>query len=177
MSAVGQKAGRVLLCGNVRFPPITDARLATAWPDDEHEKRASSAQSECDESGLLPAWDRNEQRTYNDRCRTQECDQVTLPMLMSAFHPLWSLVFRAKQATMSGTRPTGREVGARIRVKAEHADDAAAAFNRERLAPIYVDHRSDGAVWYWFGKLGETDLAKATKAIPADWYALTGIIR
>jgi hypothetical protein len=51
-------------------------------------------------------------------------------------------------------------VGARIRVKAEHADDAAAVFDREGLTPIYVEHRADGAVSFWFGKLGDAELVR-----------------
>lgn len=68
-------------------------------------------------------------------------------------------------------------MGSRIRVKAEHGLDAAAAFEREGLTPIYVDQRADGDVSFWFGKLADSDLLRACEAIPSEWYALKGIIR
>jgi hypothetical protein len=60
----------------------------------------------------------------------------------------------AKLASMDNDNPPERDVAARIRVRAEHAEDAAAAFDREGLTPIYVEHRADGDVSFWFGKLG-----------------------
>jgi hypothetical protein len=78
---------------------------------------------------------------------------------------------------MDSDNPAERNVGARIRVRAEHADDAAAAFDREGLIPICVERRADGNVSFWFGKLGDADLFRACEAIPRDWYALTGNIR
>ena len=53
---------------------------------------------------------------------------------------------------MGSDKPPEGNVGARIRVKAEHADGAAAAFDREGITPIYVEHRADGVVSFWFGK-------------------------
>ena len=78
---------------------------------------------------------------------------------------------------MDNDIPAERDVGARIRVKAEHADDAASAFDREGLTPIYVEHRTDGDVSFWFDKLADADLFRACEAIARDWYALKGIIR
>ena len=78
---------------------------------------------------------------------------------------------------MDNDNPAERHVGARIRVRAEHADDAAAAFAREGLTPIYVEHRSDGDISFWFGKLGDAELLRACEAIPRHWYALTANIR
>jgi hypothetical protein len=78
---------------------------------------------------------------------------------------------------MANDNPAERDVGARIRVKAGHADDAAAAFDREGLTPIYIERRTDGDVSFWFGKLGDADLVRACEAIPREWYALRGIIR
>jgi hypothetical protein len=75
---------------------------------------------------------------------------------------------------MDDDKPAERDVGARIRVKAERADDVAAAFKREGLIPIYVEPRPDGDVSFWFGKLGNADLFRACEAIPRDWNALKG---
>ncbi len=78
---------------------------------------------------------------------------------------------------MGTDRPPEQNVGARIRVKPEHADAAAAAFDREGLSPLYVEHRADGAVSFWFGKLGDADISRAADAIPREWYALRGVVR
>lgn len=78
---------------------------------------------------------------------------------------------------MHNDNPAARNVGARIRVRADHAEDAAAAFDREGLTPIYVERRADGDVSFWFGELGGADLLRACQAIPREWYALTGNIR
>ena len=102
-------------------------------------------------------------------CRTMEA--------MSAFHPLQTLASSAKLVPMDNDNPAKRDVGARIRVRTEYADAAAAAFEREGLTPIYVEHRADGDVSFWFGKLGDADLLRACEAIPREWYALTGNIR
>jgi hypothetical protein len=96
---------------------------------------------------------------------------------MSAFHPLQTLASRAKVAAMNDDKPSERRVGARIRVKAERADDAAAAFKCEGLMPIYVETRPDGDVSFWFGGLGDADLLRACEAIPREWYALKGNVR
>jgi hypothetical protein len=74
-------------------------------------------------------------------------------------------------------RPPERNVGSRIRVKPEHADAAAAVFDREGLSPIYVEQRADGAVSFWFGKLADADLFRAADAIPREWYAVRGVVR
>jgi hypothetical protein len=78
---------------------------------------------------------------------------------------------------MDNDNPAERDVGARIRVKREHAEDAAAAFEREGLTPIYVERRTDGNVSFSFGKLADADLFRACEAIPREWYALRGILR
>jgi hypothetical protein len=78
---------------------------------------------------------------------------------------------------MGTDRPPERNVGARIRVKSEHAEAAAAVFDREGLCPLYVEHKADGAVSFWFGKLGDADLFSAADAIPREWYALRGVVR
>jgi hypothetical protein len=78
---------------------------------------------------------------------------------------------------MDNDNPAERDVGARIRVRPEHADEAAAAFDREGLTPIYVEQRNDGDVSFWFGKLANADLFRVCEAIPREWYALTGNIR
>jgi len=77
---------------------------------------------------------------------------------------------------MDNDKPAERDLGARIRVKAEHADDAATAFEREGLTPIYVERRTDGDVSFWFGKLADAELLRACEAIPRRWHALRGII-
>jgi len=77
---------------------------------------------------------------------------------MAAFDPLRTLDFGAKLATMTTKKPPEQEVGARVRVKAEHADAAADRFSRDGLLPIFVEHRTDGAVSFWFGNLNDADL-------------------
>ena len=101
-------------------------------------------------------------------------DQQSLP---SVFHPLRASASSAKLASMDNDNPAERDVGARIRVRAQHAADVAAAFDREGLTPIYIEHRADGDVSFWFGKLGDADLLRTCEAIPRDWYALKGSIR
>ena len=78
---------------------------------------------------------------------------------------------------MDNDNPAKRDVGARIRVRGEYADEAAAVFDREGLFPLYVERRADGNVSFWFSKLGNADLSRACKAIPREWYALSGNIR
>src|SRR4051812_9859034 len=75
---------------------------------------------------------------------------------------------------MGNDNPSERDVGARIRVKGEFADEATSAFDREGLSPLYIEKRADGDVSFWFGKLGDADLLRACKAIPREWYALSG---
>jgi hypothetical protein len=78
---------------------------------------------------------------------------------------------------MDNNKPVERDVGARIRVKAENATAAATAFKREGLTPIYVEERADGDISFWFGKLSDAELLRACEAFPRDWYALTGNVR
>jgi hypothetical protein len=71
--------------------------------------------------------------------------------------------------------PSQRKVGARIRVKEDKADAASTAFQEAGFTPIYVEHRDDGAVSFWFGKDVET--YRVATAIPREWYAVAGIVR
>ncbi|KAG5716452.1 hypothetical protein E4T56_gene17571 [Termitomyces sp. T112] len=47
--------------------------------------------------------------------------------------------------------PSKKLIGGRVRVKSDRATDAARLFDAGVLAPIYVEHRDDGAVSFWFG--------------------------
>ncbi len=77
---------------------------------------------------------------------------------------------------MTESKPRERDVRLRIRVRAEHSDNAAAAFKKAGFAPIYVGQRSDGAVSFWFGKDVDADHHRVAIAIPRDWYAIQGIV-
>lgn len=47
--------------------------------------------------------------------------------------------------------PSKKLIGGRVRVKSDRATDAARLFDAGVLAPIYVEHRDDGDVSFWFG--------------------------
>lgn len=61
---------------------------------------------------------------------------------------------------MDHHNPRARHACARIRVLAEHVEDASAAFAREGLSPVYLEHRADGNVAFWFGKLPDSELLR-----------------
>jgi hypothetical protein len=117
------------------------------------------------------------------RCRSaaaihdQRDGRIQPPVEMSALDSLRTLASSAKLRLMGNDNPSERDVGARIRVKGEFADEAASAFDREGLNPLYIERRADGDVSFWFSKLGEADLLKACEAIPREWYAVSGNIR
>jgi hypothetical protein len=77
---------------------------------------------------------------------------------------------------MTGSQPEDKDVRVRIRVKAEHAEDAAMAFERAGFIPLHVEHRSDGAVSFWFGKDADAEAYRLAAAIPREWYAIQGIV-
>jgi len=94
---------------------------------------------------------------------------------VSAFHPLQTLSSDANLPAMTAQKPPSeRKIGARIRVKGEHADAASAAFKEAGFTPIHVERRADGAVSFWFGKDIQPDLEQVVTAIPREWYAFQG---
>ena len=77
-----------------------------------------------------------------------------------------------------GTPPNDRKVGARVRIRAEHVDAVAARFVDAGVEPIYVHHREDGDISFWFGKADAANpaLIAAIQAIPLDHWAGIGIV-
>lgn len=76
-------------------------------------------------------------------------------------------------------RPPGqRRIGARIRIKAEYAALVATAFETGGFHPIYVEHRSDEAVSFWFDKVTAKDpgFVKVVLEIPLDYWAIVCIV-
>ena len=75
-------------------------------------------------------------------------------------------------------RPPGEnEIGARIRVFAPRAAEAAEIFAKLEFRPIYRDERDDGTVSFWFGKLDDADLFRLCNSLPGEFYALRGTVR
>jgi hypothetical protein len=72
--------------------------------------------------------------------------------------------------------PSQRRVGCRVRVRPEHADEAARLFETNGFSPIYVEHRDDGNVSFWFGKEPADVLYRIGTCIPREFYAIQGIV-
>jgi hypothetical protein len=72
--------------------------------------------------------------------------------------------------------PSEKRIGARVRVSSERAADAAQLFGAAGFAPIYVEHRNDGDVSFWFGKEGDDVLYRIATCIPPEYLALQGVM-
>jgi hypothetical protein len=72
--------------------------------------------------------------------------------------------------------PSQRRIGCRIRVKQQHADEAAALFDRNGFVPIYVEHREDGDVSFWFGKEPDDVLHRIVTSVPLEFFALRAVV-
>ena len=70
--------------------------------------------------------------------------------------------------------PSQKRVGGRVRVKSEDAADAAQLFEASGFTPIYVEHREDGDVSFWFAKDADDVLYRIATCIPRDFYAIQG---
>lgn len=77
---------------------------------------------------------------------------------------------------MSRKPPSETRVGARIRVKPEHEQAAGRLFAEIGFTPIHVQHRPDGDVSFWFGKIEDEQLDILVRAIPQNFYALRAIV-
>lgn len=75
----------------------------------------------------------------------------------------------------NGKAPSQRRVGCRIRVRPEHAEEAARIFGANGFEPIYVEHRDDGDISFWFGKEPYDMLYRIGTCIPREYFALQGI--
>jgi len=73
-------------------------------------------------------------------------------------------------------RPSEKLIGARVRVSSDRAADAARLFDSGGFAPIYVEHRDDGDVSFWFGKEPEDVLYRIATCIPREFYAVQGLV-
>ena len=72
--------------------------------------------------------------------------------------------------------PSEKRIGGRVRVKSDRADDAARLFETNGFTPIYVEHRDDGDVSFWFGKEADDVLYRIATCIPREFYAVQGIV-
>ena len=77
---------------------------------------------------------------------------------------------------MSANPPPEDAVGARIRVRPEHAEEAALLFAQAGFEPLHVEHRSDGTVSFWFGKMASEETWRLATAIPVAFYALQAFV-
>jgi hypothetical protein len=75
----------------------------------------------------------------------------------------------------AATRPSERAIGARIRVKPDHADAAAGLFAEAGFEPLNVEHRADGDVSFWFARMEPQAQWRLITAIPRDFYALQAV--
>lgn len=75
-----------------------------------------------------------------------------------------------------GKPPSERRIGARVRVRRDRANDAAELFAASGFAPLYVEHRDDGDVSFWFGKEPDDILYRIVTCIPREFYALQGVL-
>lgn len=75
------------------------------------------------------------------------------------------------------TPPPEKLIGCRIRVRPESADEAAKLFDQHGVSPIYVDHRSDGDISFWFGKASDDELNRIINSIPREFFSLRAVLR
>lgn len=76
----------------------------------------------------------------------------------------------------SSKPPSEKRIGGRVRVRSEHAADAAQLFEASGFAPIYVEHRGDGDVSFWFGKEADDVLYRIATCIPREFYSVQGVV-
>ena len=76
----------------------------------------------------------------------------------------------------NGKPPSEKRIGSRIRVRPEHADEAAKLSEQNEFQPIYVDHRADGDISFWFGKAPDDEKYRLFSSIPREFYAVQGVV-
>ena len=66
----------------------------------------------------------------------------------------------------------------RVRIKPEHAASVAAQFSDAKFLPIYVEHREDGDISFWFDKATAEapTFADVLNAIPLEYWAIHAVI-
>jgi hypothetical protein len=89
---------------------------------------------------------------------------------------LLSAQSRTMTQSPNNKRPSEKLVGARVRVSSDRAVDATRLFDAGGFAPIYVEHRDDGDVSFWFGKESDDVLYRIATCIPRDFYAVQGAV-
>jgi hypothetical protein len=72
--------------------------------------------------------------------------------------------------------PSHKRIGGRVRVRSDRANDAARLFEEHGFAPIYVEHRDDSDVSFWFGKEAVDVLYRIATCIPREFYAVQGVV-
>ncbi|WP_374146704.1 hypothetical protein [Sphingomonas sp. 28-63-12] len=79
---------------------------------------------------------------------------------------------------MTDHPPSQKHIGARIRIKPEHAPSVAELFTASNFTPVYVEYRSDGNVSFWFDKVAARSPAfvKTVEAIPFAHWAIHAIV-
>ena len=76
----------------------------------------------------------------------------------------------------SSKRPFEKRIGGRVRVRPERAADAAQLFEASGFTPIYVEHRDDGDVSFWFGREADDVLYRIATCVPREFYAVQGVV-
>lgn len=76
---------------------------------------------------------------------------------------------------MTSRPPPENLIGARIRVRPDKADEAAKLFREGGFEAIYVDHRDDSEISFWFGKASDDELFRLANSIPREFYAIQGV--
>ncbi len=78
---------------------------------------------------------------------------------------------------MTAARPPSEKlIGGRVRVRSARAAEAARLFEAGGFTPIYVEHREDGDVSFWFGKDQNDVLYRIVTCIPREFFALQGVL-
>jgi hypothetical protein len=78
---------------------------------------------------------------------------------------------------MTAERPPSEKlIGGRVRVRSACAAEAARLFDADGFTPIYVEHREDGDVSFWFGKEQNDVLYRIVTCIPREFLALQGVV-
>ncbi|RIA43870.1 hypothetical protein DFR49_2101 [Hephaestia caeni] len=69
-------------------------------------------------------------------------------------------------------------MGARIRIKPEHAEATAARFTAGSFHPIHVEYRPDGNTSFWFDRATAKKPAfiEIVRALPLEWWAIIGVV-
>jgi hypothetical protein len=83
---------------------------------------------------------------------------------------------RLAGAMTTAKPPSETLIGGRVRVRSTRAAEAARLFEAGGFAPIFVEHREDGDVSFWFGKEPNDVLYRIVTCIPREFYAVQGVV-